>query len=136
MEENVVPIIALFDQLLVPIQGELTDQAADSLVARLVNAVEGGSADGVILELSAVWMMDSHLCALLARLVQTLELMGTSAVVTGLSPEIVTTLMEMGVTMDRFTTALSLEAALESVGIGRLGRSSSTPIRVNARKNP
>ena len=63
--------------------------------------------------------------------------MGADTVVSGLSPEIVTTLMEMGVELKQFSTALTLEAALEHFGIAldpsllnpkpRLGASEGRP---------
>lgn len=117
MDEQEVPIMSLWDHLLVPLQGDMSDQAAARFVERLLRRVQDQGTSGVIIDLSGVWMMDSHLCSLLAKTVAALRLMGADTVVSGLSPEIVTTLMEMGVELKQFSTALSLEAALEHFGI-------------------
>jgi rsbT antagonist protein RsbS len=114
-DEQQLPILSLWGHLLVPLQGDISDRAAEQLVPRVLDRVCRESALGVIIDVSGVWLMDSHLCALLAKLVSAFRLMGASAVVSGLSPEIVTTLMEMGVELKQFSTALTLEAALEPI---------------------
>src|SRR5687767_2912401 len=119
MEENQIPILSLWGHLLVPLQGDIGDRAAAELVPRVLERVRKEAALGVIIDVSGVWIMDSHLCALLAKLVLAFRLMGAEAAVSGLSPEIVTTLMEMGVDFKQFSTALTLEAALEPIARGR-----------------
>jgi rsbT antagonist protein RsbS len=114
-EEQQIPILSLWGHLLVPLQGDISDRAAEDLVPRVLDRVCKESALGVIIDVSGVWMVDSHLCALLAKLVQAFKLMGAGAVVSGLSPEIVTTLMEMGFDLKQFSTTLTLEAALEPI---------------------
>jgi rsbT antagonist protein RsbS len=62
-------------------------------------------------------MVDSHLCAALARLAGAARLMGVPSVLCGLGPNVVMTLQAMGFDLRGVETTLGLEAALELLGI-------------------
>lgn len=119
-DEFAVPIVKLWEHLLVPIQGELTDQQAAELSADVLDAIHQTGATSLLVDVSGVAVMDSHLCATLARLAASARLMGARSIVSGLTPEIVMTLQTMGVEMEEIQTTLSLEEALLMLGIGKL----------------
>ena len=112
-----VPIIRLWDNLLVPLQGDLTDRQASTLLDDVLRNIEGRACRALIIDVSGLWLIDSHLCSVLADLAQSAALMGTRTFVAGLRPEVTLTLLSMGIALQGVETVLSLERALERLGI-------------------
>jgi rsbT antagonist protein RsbS len=112
-----LPIIKLWDRIVVPIQGEITDELAEQLSSEILKVIHGSGAHGLVLDLTGVWIMDSHLCSVLSHLAAAARLMGTPTIISGLSPEIAMTLQTMGVELESVRTALSLEQALAMLGL-------------------
>lgn len=119
MEEPVasIPIIELWGQLLVPLQGELGDADMRALEIALLERVRDRGPEGLVLDVSGVHTMDSHLCAVLGRLASAARLMGTRAVLSGLSPAIALTLEALDVDLGGVETVVGLEAAMEALGV-------------------
>ncbi len=117
MELRRLPIIKLWDRLVVPIQGEITDELAGQLSQEILREIHQSGAHGLVLDLTGVWIMDSHLCSVLSNLASAARLMGTPTIISGLSPEIAMTLQTMGVELESVRTALSLEQALAMLGL-------------------
>lgn len=115
--ESAVPIIRLWNVFLVPIQGDLLDHEAEVLAAQLLARIHEEGALGLIIDLSGVWMLDSHLCTVVVRLSRSARLLGTPTMVSGLSPEVAMTLQSMGLNLAAGRTTRSLEEALLSFGI-------------------
>ena len=115
--ENRVPIIRVWGLLLVPVQGDLGDSQAEALKQEVLNAIHTTSIQGLILDVTGLWLIDSHLCAVLTRLAQAAALMGTRTVVCGMSAEIALTIQMMGLEIEAVETALSLEQALQQFGV-------------------
>jgi rsbT antagonist protein RsbS len=114
---NPIPVIELWGRLVVPLQGDITDSQVDRLQETVLDRIKTRGADGLVIDCSGVWLMDSHLCAVLGRLAGAARLMGTPPVLCGLSPSVVMTLQSMGIDLDGIETALGLESALESLGL-------------------
>ena len=112
-----LPIIKIWDQILVPLQGEVTDRLAERLSQEVLDAVHDHGATGLVIDVTGVWMIDSHLCAVLSHLASCARLMGTRTIISGLSPEIALTLQTMGVELQSMHTALTVEQALEMLGL-------------------
>lgn len=112
-----LPIIKLWDRILVPIQGEITDDLAEQLSQEVLREIHESGAHGLVLDLTGVWIMDSHLCSVLSNLASAARLMGTPTIISGLSPEIAMTLQTMGVELEAVRTALTLEQALTMLGL-------------------
>ena len=112
-----VPIIRLWDSLLVPLQGDLTDAQATMLSADVLRNIERRGCSALIIDASGLWLVDSHLCSVIADLARSASLMGTRTILSGLQPEVALTLLAMDVTLDGIETCLNLEQALESIGI-------------------
>lgn len=115
--QGTIPIIELWGQLLVPVQGEVTDAQMRLLELAVLERVRDRAPAGLVLDVSGVQMMDSHLCAVLSRLAGAARLMGTHAVIAGLSPSIALTLEALDVDLGGVATAIGLENALESLGL-------------------
>jgi rsbT antagonist protein RsbS len=113
-----IPVIALWGQLLVPLQGDITDEQLAELSTGVLARIAGRqSAEGLIIDASGVWLVDSHLCAALARLANAARLMGVPTVVCGLSGDVVLTLQAMGLELGGVVTSLGLDEALGELGI-------------------
>lgn len=112
-----VPIIKLWNQLVVPLQGDLTDELAEWMINDVLERIRETDADGLVIDLTGVWMLDSHLCHVLSNLAAAAKLMGASTVICGMNPDTALTLQTMGVDMRLTQTALRLESALELQGI-------------------
>jgi rsbT antagonist protein RsbS len=121
-----IPIIQLWGNLLVPLQGDISDSQAERLQGELLVRIRQTGASGLAIDVSGVSVIDSHLCALLANLVSAARLMGVTSVLCGLTPEIVMTLQAMGIELEHVETALSLELALERLGVSA-GSDTPTP---------
>lgn len=107
-----ISIIRLWHVVLVPLQGEISDHHAEELTDRVLHYVSRTGPRGLVIDLSGVALIDSHLCAVVANLATAARLMGTDSFVSGISPEIALTLETMGVSFDRISTVRNLEDAL------------------------
>jgi rsbT antagonist protein RsbS len=112
-----IPIIKLWRLLVIPLQGEIDDGTAANLSADVLNRIHAAEVSGLILDVTGLWLMDSHLCAVLTRLARAAELMGTRTVLCGLTAETAMTLQAMGLELEGFEAMLSLEQALDHYGI-------------------
>ena len=114
---NRIPIIRLWRLLLVPVQGELTDSHAEQLRHEVLAEIHLAGSDGLVLDVTGLWLMDSHLCAVLTHLAQAAALMGTRTVVCGISADVALTIQSMGLELDGVELALTLEEALQTFGV-------------------
>lgn len=126
-EAENLPILRLWGRLLVTLQGEISDDLAERLTEELLSTINSQGAEGLVVDLTGVWTMDSHLCAALSRVARSAGLMGTPTIVSGLSPEIAQTLQMMGIELD-IQTALSVEQAMEKLGVSVTLRSPESPL--------
>lgn len=114
-----VSVLRLFGVLIVPLQGQLEDHDADVLTDDVLLRIQSGGCRGLVIDVSGIALLDSHLCAVLARLAQAAQLMGTTSFVAGMSPQIAMTLESMGISMKHVRMMRGLEEALHALGIGR-----------------
>jgi len=112
-----IPVIELWGQLVVPLQGEIRDSQIDDLQRRVLERIRDRGAEGLVIDASGVWLMDSHLCATVGKLASAARLMGVRAVLCGLGADVVMTLQSMGIELQGVDTALELESALEHLGV-------------------
>lgn len=112
-----IPVIRLWRRVVVPLQGDITDNSAAQLVEDVLREIRDASAEGLVLDITGVWTMDSHLCHVLANLAAAARLMGTPTVICGMSASIAMTLQTMGADFRTAETALTLEEALERLGV-------------------
>jgi rsbT antagonist protein RsbS len=119
-EANRIPIIKLWNLLLVPLQGMIDDSVAEQLSQDVLKRIQASEVTGLIMDVTGLWLMDSHLCAVLSRIASAALLMGTRSVICGMSPEIALTLQTMGLELANVRTELMLEQALERLGVTML----------------
>ena len=115
--ENRIPVIQLWQRIVVPLQGDVTDETAAILVDDVLRTIRDTSAAGLVIDVTGMWTMDSHLCHVIANLAAAARLMGTPTVICGMSAPIAMTLQTMGADFRLAQTALTLEDALERLGV-------------------
>lgn len=108
-------ILMIGRRVIVPIQSELHDNAARALQGDILKKIERTGADGLLIDVSAVGVIDSFLARLLAETAKMAALMGARTVLVGMKKEVVLTLIHLGVSMKAIHTALNLEDGLALV---------------------
>ena len=110
-----IPVIRLYDTLIVSIQGSLSDALARSLKLDITAAIEQREAHGLVIDVSGVDVLDSYLSKAIYDIAQIAGLMGTRTVLSGLDPMLAMTLVEMGLDLSGVVTVLNLESAMEHI---------------------
>jgi rsbT antagonist protein RsbS len=112
-----VPIIKVWNLLLIPLQGEMTDELANELTNEVLDRIHQLGCLGLVIDITGLWIVDSHLCAVLSQLSSAAALMGARTFISGMKPDIALALETMGVQLKGVRTTLDLEDALELLGI-------------------
>ena len=110
-----IPILKLYDYLLVSIQWELDDQTAIQFQEDLLSKIHQTGAKGVVIDLTSIDMIDSFIAKVLCDVVSMSNLMGARVVLTGIQPAVAITLVELGIGLNDVLTALDLEKGLEKL---------------------
>lgn len=113
---SAIPILKLGRVLLVNVNVELDDEIATRMQNDVLTAIERSEAEGVVIDISGLEVVDSYVARILAETGQMTKLMGTRAVVVGMRPEVAATLTRMGYVMHGVQTALNLEEGLALLG--------------------
>ncbi|MCP3060868.1 STAS domain-containing protein [Myxococcus sp. K38C18041901] len=129
-----IPIIQLWGQLIVPLQGDITDAQAAQLCSDVLRDIQRTGAKGMVVDISGLWIVDSHLCAVLARLAGSAWLMGTRTVLCGMGADVALTLQSMGIQLDGVETALGLEEGLLLLGVRAVGARTEESEREEAQR--
>ncbi|ATH94446.1 RsbT antagonist protein RsbS [Bacillus glycinifermentans] len=108
-----IPILKLYNCLLVSIQVELDDQTALNFQEDLLNKIYETGSNGVVIDLTSVDIIDSFIAKVLGDVITMSKLMGAKVVLTGIQPAVAVTLIELGISLDEIETALDLEKGLE-----------------------
>ena len=112
-----IPIIKLWHLLLIPLQGEMTDDLANQLMNEVLDRIHQLGCSGLVIDITGLWLVDSHLCSVLSQLSSAAALMGARTFISGMKPDIALTLETMGVQLHGVSTTLDLEDALELLGV-------------------
>lgn len=120
---NGVPIIKFWDLLLIPLQGDITDDVAGRLVSEVLDEIHEEGSSALIIDITGLWLVDSHLCSVLSQLAAAARLMGARTIISGMKPEIAMALETMGIGLENVTPTLDLETALDVLGVKRHRRS-------------
>ncbi len=99
--------------LVVPIQEELTSDAAKGIQRGILEQIHARSIKGVIIDLSGVNIIDRILWEIFSKTAQMIQMLGFSCVITGLNPGVVASIIDLNLDIDDITTAMDLESALQ-----------------------
>ncbi|MFE3997075.1 STAS domain-containing protein [Streptomyces goshikiensis] len=108
-----VPVLRIGQILLVSIQTDLDDQAVMQLQDDLAAAVVDSGAHGVVIDITAVEIVDSFVGRMLATIASISRLLDARTVVVGMRPAVAITLVELGLSLGGVRTALTLDKGLQ-----------------------
>src|SRR4051812_9244923 len=107
-----IPILQMGDFLLVTIQVDMHDQLALQLQDNLTTKIEKTGARGVLLDISALDMVDSFIGRMIANISGMSRILDASTVLVGMQPAVAITLVELGLTLPGVKTALNVERGM------------------------
>lgn len=108
-----VPILKQGDMLIAQVQAALTDQDLLQLRDDLTDRLGRFRTKGVVIDVTAVDVMDSFATRTLRGVAETVRLRGAQAVVVGIQPEVAMSMVQLGLTLGAVATALDLDQGLE-----------------------
>jgi PAS domain S-box-containing protein len=127
LREMSTPILRAWDGVLVlPVVGTVDAQRAADMMEALLGAIVQASASIAILDLTGVRSVDAATAGHLLTIVRAAALLGSQSLISGISPSMARTLVELGHGAEGFTTFGTLQSALEHA-------ISRTPRRARAR---
>ncbi len=107
-----IPILQIENFLVASIQTALHDRSAVQFRDDLLQRIHETKAKGLIIDLTAVDIVDSFIGRLIGDVAEMAALMGTRVVVSGLQPAVAITLTELGLELPGIITALNLEKGI------------------------
>lgn len=125
-----VPILRIGELLLVSIQIDLQDQSAIALQEDLAEQISATGATGVVIDISAIEIVDSFIGRMFATIASISRLFDADTVVVGMRPAVAITLVELGLSLGGVRTALDLERGmkiLRDLRAERTGRLDAAP---------
>jgi rsbT antagonist protein RsbS len=110
-----VPILKQGDVLIASIQAALTDQDLVQLRDEIADKVGRLRSRGVIIDVTALDVLDSFATRTLRSIAYTAKLRGANTLVVGIQPDVAFAMVQLGLTLDGVATALDLEEALADI---------------------
>jgi rsbT antagonist protein RsbS len=114
-----IPILQMGQTLLVTIQVDMQDQMALALQDDLANKIASSGAKGVLIDISALEIVDSFVGRMLASISGISRVLDATTVVVGMQPAVAITLVELGLSLEGVRTALNVERGMELLAHSR-----------------
>jgi rsbT antagonist protein RsbS len=114
-----IPILQMGSMLLVTIQVDMQDQMALALQDDLANKISSTGAKGVLIDISALEIVDSFVGRMLGSISGISRILDATTVVVGMQPAVAITLVELGLSLEGVRTALNVERGMELLAQGR-----------------
>jgi rsbT antagonist protein RsbS len=108
-----IPILKIGDTLLVTIQVDFHDRVALALQEDLTDKIVAKSSKGVLIDISALEMVDSFMGRVLGNIAKTSRLLDCHTVLVGMQPAIAITITELGISLQGIHTALTAEDGMQ-----------------------
>ena len=112
------------DFLLVTIQVDMHDRLARTLQDDLTEKIERTGAKGVLIDISALELVDSYIGRMIANISAMARILDAQTVVVGMRPAVAITLVELGLSLAGVDTALTVERGMQRLR-ARLGQTGS-----------
>jgi rsbT antagonist protein RsbS len=110
-----VPILKQGDVLIASIQAALSDSDLVQLQEDLADRIGRARSRGIIIDVTALDVLDSFATRTLRSIAYTAKLRGAHAVVVGIQPDVAFAMVQLGLSLESIATALDLEEGLAEV---------------------
>ena len=117
-----IPILRMGEFLLVTIQVDMHDRLAMTLQEDLTALIERTGAKGVLIDISALEMVDSFIGRMIANISSMSRILDASTVLVGMRPAVAITLVELGLSLPGVQTALTVERGMERLRADMAGK--------------
>jgi rsbT antagonist protein RsbS len=107
-----VPILKQGDVLIASIQAALSDRDLDQFRDELAERVGRFRARGVVIDVTALDVLDSFATRTIRSIAHTARLRGAETIVVGIQPDVAMAMVQLGLSLDGVSTALDLEEGL------------------------
>ncbi|MGI0484049.1 STAS domain-containing protein [Pantanalinema rosaneae CENA516] len=107
-----IPILQMGEFLLVTIQVDMHDRLAMTLQDDLTNRISQVNARGVLIDISALEIVDSFIGRILGNIAKMAQVLDAQTVVVGMQPAVAITLVELGLSLTGIRTALNVEKGM------------------------
>jgi rsbT antagonist protein RsbS len=108
-----IPILKMGEYLLVTIQVDMHDRLAMTLQDDLTERIVRSHAKGVLIDISALEMVDSFIGRMLGDTAAMSRVLDAETVVVGMRPAVAITLVELGLSLSGVRTALNVERGMD-----------------------
>ena len=108
-----IPILRMGEFLLVTIQVDMHDRLAMTLQDDLTSRIVDAHAKGVLIDISALEIVDSFIGRMLADIAAMARVLDAETVVVGMRPAVAITLVELGLSLTGVRTALNVERGMD-----------------------
>jgi rsbT antagonist protein RsbS len=108
-----IPILKMGSFLLVTIQVDMHDRLAMTLQDDLTSRIVETRAKGVLIDISALEIVDSFIGRMLADIAAMSRVLDAETVVVGMRPAVAITLVELGLSLTGVRTALNVERGMD-----------------------
>ncbi|MBU8880567.1 STAS domain-containing protein [Bacillus sp. FJAT-29790] len=124
VDELSVPIIPLADKVcILPVMGNVDTYRAKKIREKTLFRVKELKAQQLIIDISGVPFVDTAVINHLFKIVKGIKLLGCSTILTGISPEIADTMIELGIEIDNeLKTRSDLHQALQDIQLFSIGK--------------
>ena len=112
-ETQQIPVMKVGDNLLVSIQVDMTDDMALRLQENTLSRLSGTGTKGVLIDISALYMIDSFLARMFSETARMAAAMDAKVVIVGMQPAVALTLVELGLDLVQVHTALNVDRGIE-----------------------
>ncbi len=107
-----IPILRMGNYLIVTIQVDMHDRLAMTLQDDLTTRIANTGAQGVLIDISALEIVDSFIGRIIANISGMSRILDAHTVVVGMKPAVAITLVELGLTLPGVLTALDVEKGM------------------------
>jgi rsbT co-antagonist protein RsbR len=113
LQELSTPVIPLTKNILVvPLIGTVDTNRVNQLTATILERIAEAGAEHVFVDITGVTVIDTQVAHALVQTSQAVQLLGSRMTLTGIRPEVASTLVGLGVELGAITTHSSLSRAL------------------------